>query len=117
MEKYLHEIEGSWIYDQLHMVTWFSVQLSMGSGKYSRSRPNHSARVTYQRLLNPYSLLWIAAVLGEKQEVVRRAAEAVAQRKTYAEKCIVIRNQIPFSRFYEPALPFVEKERKNSSLS
>ena len=43
---WLERISVSWTYDQLHMVTWFSGQLSLGSGKYSRSRPNHSARVT-----------------------------------------------------------------------
>ena len=31
------------------MVTWFAGQLSLGKGDFARSRPNHSARVTYQR--------------------------------------------------------------------
>ena len=112
VKKWLQYLRVSWDYEQLHMVSWFSGQLSLGSGDYSRSRPNHSARVTYQRLLNPYSLLWIAAALGEKEETVRQAAEMAEQRQTYKEKCVVIRNAIPFSRIYELVLPMVEKEKE-----
>jgi len=112
VKRFLEELHARWDYEQLHMVTWFSGQLSIGQGKYSRSRPNHSARVTYQRLLNPHSLLWIAAALGEKPEVVRRAAMMAEQRETFKEKCIVIRNQIPWNRIYALALPLVWKERE-----
>lgn len=114
VKQWLENLGVSWNYDQLHMVTWFSGQLSLGTGKYSRSRPNHSARVTYQRLLNPYSLLWIAAALGENEKTVQRAAVMAAERETFKEKCIVIRNMIPFSRIYELALPLVEREKEAS---
>lgn len=114
VKAWLKEIEVSWDYDRLHMVTWFAGQLSLGSGKYSRSRPNHSASTTYQRLLNPYSLLWIAAALGVDEATVREAAAAAKPKETYREKCVAIRNLIPFSRIYELALPLVEKERKEN---
>ncbi len=109
-KEFLAELGVRWDYEQLHTITWFAGQLSVGQGKSSRSRPNHSARVTYQQLLNPYSLLWIAAGLGEDPEVIRQAAALAEQRETYKEKSIVIRNMIPFKRIYDLALPLLEKE-------
>ena len=112
-EKWLKELEVRRAYEQLHMVTWFAGQLSLGKGDFARSRPNHSARVTYQRVQTPSSLLWITAALGENPEVVRLAGKAAEQREGYKEKCVLIRNRIPFSRIYQLALPLVEKEREN----
>ena len=112
VEEFLDSINVCWTYDQLHMVTWFSCQLSLGEGLYSRSRPNHSARVTYERLLNPYSLLWIALALEEDQDLILDANEAMKPHKDYRDKAIAIRNRIPYSRIYCLALPLVEKERE-----
>lgn len=111
IREWLKEIDVSWDYDQLHMVTWFSWQLSLGSGKYSRSRPNHSAKVTYERLLNPFSLLWIAAALGVEKDLVLRTGVEIRDYATYREKCGVVRRAIPWNRIYELALPLVEKEK------
>lgn len=108
--KWLRELDVRWEYDQLHMVTWFSGQLSLGSGKYSRSRPNHSAKKTYERLVNPFSLLWIAAALGVEEETVRKARSDMNDRKTFREKCIAVRKVIPWNRIYELAKPLAEKE-------
>jgi len=105
VSRWLREIEVSWDYEQLHMVTWFSSQLSLGSGKYSRSRPNHSAKVTYERLLNPYSLLWIAAALGEEKDLVLRTGHEMKEYATYSAKCGVVRRAIPWKRIYELAGP------------
>lgn len=109
---WLQIIDVSWTYDQLHMVTWFSGQLSLGSGKYSRSRPNHSAKVTYERLVNPYSLLWIAAALGVEQDIVVNACREMDGYVSWRAKCGVVRRAIPWKRIYDLALPLVEKERK-----
>ena len=112
--EFLKKLDVCWTYEQLHMVSWFSGQLSLGSGDYSRSRPNHSALVTYGRLLNPYSLVWIAAVLGVDRELIRQAVSAslAGQRRKFKERVIIIRNFIPFTRIYRLALPLVEQERK-----
>lgn len=107
---WLRTINIDWTYDRLNMVTWFSGQLSLGSGKFSRSRPNHSARVTYERLLNPYSLLWIAAALGEDKDLVIRTAHEMAEYDTYRAKCGIIRRNIPWKHIYELALPLAEVE-------
>jgi len=111
--KFLAELDVCWTYEQLHMVSWFSGQLSLGSGDYSRSRPNHSARVTYGRLLNPYSLVWIAAVLGEDRELIRQVVNAsfAGHRRKFKDRVIIIRNFIPFKRIFRLALPLVEEER------
>ena len=110
IRNWLREIDVKWDYDQLHMVTWFSGQLSLGSGKYSRSRPNHSAKVTYERLLNPFSLLWIAAALGEDKDLVIRTGYEIRDYLTYRAKCGVVRRAIPWKRIYELALPLAAKE-------
>ncbi len=109
---WLKTVPVSWIYDQLHMVTWFSGQLSLGSGKYSRSRPNHSARTTYERLLNPFSLLWIAAALGEDKDLVIKTGLEMQGYLSWRAKCGVVRRAIPWKRICELALPLVEKERE-----
>ena len=108
---WLASLQVSWTYDQLHMVSWFSGQLSLGSGKYSRSRPNHSAKLTYERLLNPFSLLWIAAALGEDREVVARTRKEIDGYVSWRAKCGVVRRAIPWKRIYELALPLAEQER------
>ena len=107
---WLKELDVSWDYDQLHMVTWFSGQLSLGSGKYSRSRPNHSAKVTYERLVNPFSLLWIAAALGEERDVVAQARHEMEEYKSWRAKCGVVRRAIPWNRIYTLALNMAESE-------
>ena len=108
---WLKPLDISWTYDQLHMVTWFSCQLSLGSGKYSRSRPNHSAKTTYERLLNPFSLLWIAAALGVERDLVEKTRKEIDDYVSWRAKCGVVRRAIPWKRIYELALPLVEKER------
>lgn len=111
---WLQELDISWDYDRLHMVTWFSGQLSLGSGKYSRSRPNHSAKVTYERLLNPFSLLWIAAAMGVDRDLVVRTRNEIDEYVSWRVKCDVIRRAIPWKRIYELALPLVEEERRHN---
>ena len=108
---WLKPLDISWTYDQLHMVTWFSCQLTLGSGKYSRSRPNHSAKATYERLLNPFSLLWIAAALGVERDLVEKTRKEIDGFVSWRAKCGVVRRAIPWKRIYELALPLIEKER------
>ncbi len=101
--NYLRTVDVSWEYEQLHMVTWFSAQLTLGRGRYSRKKPNHSAKITYQRLLNPYSLLWIAAVLGEDREIVLKAGHAIERQNSFMIMSNMVRKEIPWTRIYELA--------------
>ena len=105
LSSFLEEMRIDWKYEQLHMVTWFASQLSLGEGIYCRTRPNHSARVTYERLLNPQSLLWIAAALGEDRDLLRDAFRVAAERRDCRDKAVILRNRIPFSRIYRLARP------------
>lgn len=105
LSSFLEEMRIDWKYEQLHMVTWFASQLSLGEGIYCRTRPNHSARVTYERLLNPRSLLWIAAALGEDRDMLRDAFRVAAERRDCRDKAVILRNRIPFSRIYRLARP------------
>ena len=114
IKNWLKPLDVSWDYDQLHMVNWFAGQLSLGSGKYSRSCPNHSAKKTYERLVNPYSLLWIAAAMGVERELVEKARKEMDEYVSWRAKCGTIRRAIPWKMIYELALPLVEEERKRA---
>lgn len=102
-DEFCESIGVTYDYDQLHMSVWFSAQVTMKKGPYSRSVPNHSARTTYNRLLNPYSLLWICTILGEDKELLRKAAEEMETKGSPASKCAVIRKYVPFDRVLELA--------------
>lgn len=106
---YLKEINVNYDYDHLHMVTWFSAQMHHGRGNYSRTEHNYSAKTTYNRLLNPYSLMWIAAALGEDPEVVRKAAAEAEKVKSYASKCGAVRREIPFDRILDLAVAMFDE--------
>ena len=115
--QYLIDLSVVYNYDHLHMITWFSSQITLGSGKYSRRRANRSARRTYNSLLNPYSLLWIAAALWEDPEKVKAAAREMKDYKSFSAKCGVVRRAIPFDRIYELALQMREWETRNTGYS
>lgn len=109
--KYLKALGVDYRYDHLHMVTWFAGQLSLGEGFYSRSCPNHSAKVTYERLKNPRSLLWIAAALGEDPAVVAAAGREAEGYESWTAQCGVIRRAVPWKRIYGLALRMRENCR------
>ena len=83
-------------YEQLHMCVWFSGQITNGVGQYSRDEINYSARTTYNRLLNPSSLLWIGVIMGADKNELKAAAEEMAGKKTNAAKCGAVRSHVPF---------------------
>ncbi len=86
--KYNHE--------QLHMCCWFAGQITNGAGHYTRSEANYSARTTYNRLLEPRSLLWIATVMGVDKNELRAAAAEMKDKKANAAKCGIVRKHAPF---------------------
>ena len=100
-EAWLKDLGVVWDYEQLHMVTWFASQITLGEGHYSRKEPNFSAKSTYNRLMEPSSLLWIAAVMEEDPEVVKAAHAEMQLAKTNQEKCKIIRKAIPFKRILD----------------
>ena len=83
-------------YEQLHMCLWFAEQITKGAGQYSREEINYSARTTYNRLLNPDSLLWIGVVMGADKDELKAAAEEMESKKTNAAKCGTVRKHVPF---------------------
>lgn len=99
--EFLDTIGITYEYDQPHMVCWFSAQITLGSGNYSRTVPNYSSKLTYNRLNNPYSLLWIATVLGEDFDTIRKVSDEMNQKKNLAAMSGIVRKNIPFSRILE----------------
>lgn len=93
--------ESHWSSQQEHMVGWFEGQSSHGSGQYTRTTPNRSARTAYNRLLSAFGLLWIAEALGEEPGVVQKAADAARAEPDYRRRCGQIRRVVPWSRILE----------------
>ena len=95
-EAFCKSIGVEYHFEQLHMCTWFSSQITNGEGHYSRSEINYSARTAYNRLMNPRSLLWIGVVMGADRTALKAAAEEMAEKKTNAAKCGTVRRHVPF---------------------
>ena len=88
---------------KMHMVLWIDSQSTTGSGNYTRSEPNSSAKKMYNRFLNPGGLLWMLEALGEDEAKLREAvAEAVkAEDISIRRRCTAFRKVIPFERLLE----------------
>ncbi|MBS1673949.1 MAG: hypothetical protein JSS74_08295 [Actinobacteria bacterium] len=98
-EKDVPQRQGTWWSSQReHMVHWFTAQASLGSGAYTRSQPNFSARTTYNRLLAPAALLWIAEGLGEDAELVRSAADRARTELNARRRPGLVRSFLPWAR-------------------
>ena len=86
-----------------HMIAWFISQPTKGGKKYSRKKGNTSSRVTYNKLLNPGMLLWLAETLGEDEGTIRAAVDAAidAEKQNYRMRCNAFREVIGFDRILE----------------
>ena len=94
---------GRWRHNQKeHVLTWFASQPTRGAGAYSRKTPNTSARITYNRLMNPAMILWIAEALGEDPQVVQAAGEKVLAVPSRS-RAGAARKVLPWSRIVELA--------------
>ena len=52
------EIPKPWYSSQHeHIVSWFTAQMTLGEGEYTRKTPNYSAKKTYERTLSVVGLL------------------------------------------------------------
>lgn len=92
-----------WSSQQEHMVRWFSDQNTRGSGAFTRSEPNTSARTTYNRLLAPAAFVWMAEALGEDAEVVQAAADAARAEPNARRRPGLLRRHLPWIRIAELA--------------
>ncbi|MEH0110725.1 hypothetical protein V6N00_13525 [Tersicoccus sp. MR15.9] len=103
-ERDLPQLRGTWWTSQReHMVRWFESQDSHGSGAYSRRARNTSARTTYNRLLAPAAILWMAEALGEDRAVVEAAADAARAETNARKRPALLRRHLPWSRIAELA--------------
>lgn len=106
-DRYVNEIhdspDKSGNDEREHMIIWFEANDKTGTGPYSRSTPNTSARRCYARLANAGSLLWIAEAVGVPTETVQRAFDAAVEAGSYRRACGAIRAIIPWSEIYTRA--------------
>lgn len=97
-DKYVSEIHDSpdktGETEREHMVIWFQANETKGSGSYSRSEPNHSAKRCYNSLMNAGSLLWIAEAVGVEESLVEQAYKAAVEAGDYRRACGAIRKII-----------------------
>lgn len=107
---YLAKIDVNYIYEHLNMVNKFSSQSRFGFKCGFKKEHIFSARTTYNNMFEPYSLLWIAAVLGENPEIVKNAADEAEKMKTKPEKSKTVRRFIPFGRIHELAIRMEAEE-------
>ena len=92
---------------KVHMCLWLEWQLEVYHGAYGREKPNSSTKTTYNRFQNPGGLLWMAEVLGEEEETLRKAVAAAVEAQEKAAKydgksrCKAFREVIPWERIGE----------------
>lgn len=98
-----------WRTEREHMVSWFGSQVTRGSGGYTRATPNHSAKKTYNRLLNAGSVLWIAEALGAPTETVAQAAAMAAAEPDYRRRPALVRRLLPWETIYDLAAPRISR--------
>lgn len=83
-----------------HMVVWFRLNSTTGSGSYSRQKGNTSARICYNRLRNAGSLLWIAEAVGVNRKTVEQAYDVAVETGDYQRACSAVRRIIPWETIY-----------------
>lgn len=87
-----------WSTQKEHMIRWFSDHDGRGSGAFTRTEPNTSARTTYNRLQCPAALVWMAEALGEDPAVVRAAADAARGEPSARRRSGLLRRHLPWER-------------------
>lgn len=108
-EDFCDELGFSYDYEHHHMSQWFSTQITLGQGNYSRKVPNFSGRTTYNHLLDPNGFLWIATVMGIHEDLIRKAHHEMQAVKTFSAKCGIIRKIIPFDMILDQARDLLEE--------
>lgn len=99
-----------WSSQREHMTGWFRSQATTGSGAYSRQRPNHSAKTTYNRLQSAEGMIWIAEALGADKDLVRQVADE-ALTLPRSSRCKHIRQHLPWELIAELAQPLMGRRR------
>lgn len=94
MEQTAPQENRRWSSQREHMTGWFRSQATTGSGAYSRQRPNHSAKTTYNRLQSAEGMIWIAEALGADKDLVRQAANEALTLPS-SSRCKHIRQYLP----------------------
>ncbi len=98
------QLTGVWWSSQKeHMIRWFSDQEGRGSGAFTRTEPNTSARTTYNRLQCPAAFVWMAEALGEDPALVQAAADAARHEPSARRRSGLLRRHLPWERIAQLA--------------
>ncbi len=104
--------DSRWPTQRLHMTRWFEAQASLGSGQYSRSAPNHSSRIAYQRLQSAYALVWIAEALGANAAPLQTAVDDAAAEPDHRRRMGLLRRHLPWDMIAELATRRLAEQRR-----
>ncbi len=96
--EFLESIGVEYDREQLKMCCIFSEQITFEVGDDLRDRANYSARITYNELEDPDSLIWIGCVMGVERDLLKKAAGARDTQMDAHAICDAIRKLIPFDR-------------------
>lgn len=83
-----------------HLIGWLG-EYGTG-GAYNRQKPGQDAQHFYTHFQGAPGLLWLAEALGEEQDTLHRAVEAIEAAGTKgAAQCGAFRRVIPWTRIEE----------------
>lgn len=95
--------------ERQHMVHWFESQDGLGSGAYSRRKPNKSSKRAYNRLQTAPGLFWIAEVLRVDAGLIQAAMDLCLAEPSKRKRYKIIRDNIPWE-LVALGIPEVRKE-------
>ncbi|MDK9658669.1 hypothetical protein FAM15407_002298 [Propionibacterium freudenreichii] len=104
--------DSRWSTQRLHMTRWFAAQATLGSGQYTRSEPNRSARTTYQRLQSSYGLIWIAEALGADTAELQATVDEAAAEPDHRRHMGLLRRHLPWDMIAELATTRLAEQRR-----
>lgn len=96
-----------------HMLSWFLAQETKGKGSYSRTKPNSSAKFTYNHLQCAGAVLWMAEALGEcmdeikedekkkNRALVKKAALETSEEQNIRKRAGIVRSIITWRHILE----------------
>lgn len=104
------DLEEEWYSSQReHMCSWFREQVDTDAGTHTRKEPNHSARITYQRLSDGPAMIWLAEVLGVDEGLIATAATEVEAEPETRSHCGIIRRYIPWELLADKAAALISE--------
>lgn len=89
-----------WTCQREHLTIWCLHQPTPGITGF-KHEPNDSAKVMYNNLGHPETLLWLAESLGEGKKILLEVVNEIKNIKNCRSACAGLRRKISFDRILE----------------